>query len=375
MPQVQRATKTVMYLPGAGGEPAGHERISHLCMTRRLADVLGLPFGGECNEVAPPPAGAGYIVPARTLSTAQAAACGIGGVDDVFGGVVPHDFAGTKIITHGLWRADATAPPGWCEAFPAAVRHVVLEGYSAFDPADLEQAAAALLRHGRVRVKQPGGIGGQGQQTIGSGAELARLVQALAEQGSTLAREGLVVERDLAEVATHSVGQVRVGGLCMSYCGSQRSTIDNRGGTVYGGSVLHCVRGDFDALDQFDPDPGTRLAIHQALTYHEAAQRCFPGIILSRANYDVAQGRDAGGRACSGVLEQSWRIGGASAAEIEAVAILLHQPSRRVVHALTSEIYGPHATAPPDAIVLFHGNDPHNGPLLKYAQVIAHADS
>jgi hypothetical protein len=75
------------------------------------------------------------------------------------------------------------------------------------------------------------------------------------------------------------------------------------------------------------------------------------------------------------VLEQSWRIGGASAAEIEAVAILLHQPSRQVVHALTSEIYGPHATAPPDAIVLFHGNDPHNGPLLKYAQVIAHADS
>ena len=123
------------------------------------------------------------------------------------------------------------------------------------------------------------------------------------------------------------------------------------------------------------PVVDTRLAIAQACAYHRAARRHFPGIILSRANYDVAQGRDARGQWQSGVLEQSWRIGGASAAEIEAAAILLRQPQRQVVGALTMEIYGPHATAPPGAVVLFHGNDPHNGALLKYAQVIAHADS
>jgi hypothetical protein len=330
-----------------------------------------MPFGGEWDGTIPPSNAPVYVVPGRTLSAAQAAACGIRGIDELFGGVVPHEFAGTKIITHGLVHDDAPAPRGWCSAFAAAVRGVVLHGYSVFSLADLQLATSELLRDGRLRLKHPGGIGGQGQQVIGNERDLVAFVKGMQEE--SLGREGLVVEQDLTEVVTFSIGQVRLGGLCMSYCGSQHSTRDNRGASVYGGSALHCVRGDFDALDQLDPDAGMRRAIAQAGTYHRAAQRCFPGVILSRANYDVAQGRDAQGRPRSGVLEQSWRIGGASAAEIEAAAILLRQPARQTVRAITVEIHGPGATAPPGAVVLFHGDDPHNGPLLKYAQVINHA--
>jgi hypothetical protein len=366
--------KTLIYLANRGADIAGHERISHLCMARRLAEVLGLTFGGEW-EGAMLPADSTYVVPGRTLSTAEARSCGIRGVNDLFGGVVPQAFVGTKIITHGLVRTDAPAPPGWCAAFGDAVRDVVLPGYSVFAQADLQQAADALLPAGPLRIKRPDGMGGQGQRVIASASELAAFLPSLAGQQELLRRDGLVIEQDLAEVVTLSIGQVRLGDLRMSYCGSQHATLNNAGQTVYGGSNLHCVRGDFDALDQLDPDADTRLAIAQACAYHRAAQRHFPGIILSRANYDVAQGRDARGQWQSGVLEQSWRIGGASAAEIEAAAILLQQPQRQVVDALTTEIYGPHATAPPGAVVLFHGNDPHNGPLLKYAQVIAHADS
>jgi len=340
-------------------------------MARRLAEVLGMSFGGEWDDTMAPSTAPPYVVPGRTLSTAQAAACGIRGIDDLFGGVVPHEFVGTKIITHGLVQPDAPAPPGWCSAFATAVRGVVLLGYSVFSLADLQLATSQLLSHGRLRLKHPGGTGGQGQQVIGSERDLLAFVQGMTE--ASLGRQGLVVEQDLAEAVTFSIGQVRLGGLCMSYCGSQRSTPDQYGASVYGGSALHCVRGDFDALDQLDPDAGMRLAIDQAKTYHQAAQRCFPGIILSRANYDVAQGRDARGRPRSGVLEQSWRIGGASAAEIEAAAILLQQPARRTVRAITVEIHGPDAMAPPGAIVLFHGDDPQSGPLLKYAQVISHA--
>ena len=39
--------KTLAYLANRGADIAGHERISHLCMARRLAEVLGLTFGGE----------------------------------------------------------------------------------------------------------------------------------------------------------------------------------------------------------------------------------------------------------------------------------------------------------------------------------------
>lgn len=373
MPRARDSIKAVRYLADPEGPTAGHERASHLCMARRLADIMCMAFGGEWNAATPAPRASTYFVPGRTVSMPQAAACGIHGVDDLFGGVVPHDFVGTKIITHGLIHADAPALPDWCEAFPAAVHDVVLHGYSVFNRDDLQQAATVLLRDGRLRIKRPGGIGGHGQQVIDSENELAAFIHGHADTEEILGREGLVIERDLTDVITLSIGQVRLGELCMSYCGSQHSTLNNNGETTYGGSALHCVRGDFDALGQLDPDANTRLAIEQARTYHQAALRCFPGIILSRANYDVAQGRDARGHWCSGVLEQSWRIGGASAAEIEAAAILLQQPQRQVVHALTVEIYGPDATAPPGAVVLFHGDDPHNGPLLKYAQVIAHA--
>jgi len=65
--------------------------------------------------------------------------------------------------------------------------------------------------------------------------------------------------------------------------------------------------------------------------------------------------------------------GGASAAEIEAVAILLRQSPSRSVHAVTVERYGAAATAPPGAIVLYHGEDSRNGPMLVYAQVISDA--
>ena len=62
-----------------------------------------------------------------------------------------------------------------------------------------------------------------------------------------------------------------------------------------------------------------------ARAYHEAALTCFAGMLASRSNYDVAEGRDATGRQCVGVLEQSWRLGGASGAEVAA----LEAPERR----------------------------------------------
>ena len=63
-----------------------------------------------------------------------------------------------------------------------------------------------------------------------------------------LARDGLVLEENLVDVTTHSVGQVRVAELVASYHGTQRLTSDNHGEQVYGGSDLLVVRGGFDAL-------------------------------------------------------------------------------------------------------------------------------
>ena len=82
--------------------------------------------------------------------------------------------------------------------------------------------------------------------------------------------------------------------------------------------------------------------------YSYAANECFDGFYASRRNYDVAQGRDTAGHPRSGVLEQSWRAGGASCAEMGALEAFRVDPSLRTVRATTREVYGEAPALPAD---------------------------
>ena len=72
---------------------------------------------------------------------------------------------------------------------------------------------------------------------------------------------GVVVERNLVDLRTYSVGQVRVGSLLASYIGTQRTTRSRHGKEVYGGSAIEVARGGFDALEPLTLDDGARRAI------------------------------------------------------------------------------------------------------------------
>jgi hypothetical protein len=76
----------------------------------------------------------------------------------------------------------------------------------------------------------------------------------------------------------------------------------------------------------------------------------------------------------SAVLEQSWRIGGASGAEIAALAAFCDHPSLTAIEASTHELYGSQARPPASAQVLFEGDDPDAGQILKYVCVTGHDD-
>ena len=186
---------------------------------------------------------------------------------------------------------------------------------------------------------------------------------------------GLVLEENLTDVTTYSVGQVRVAELVATYYGTQRLTPDNSGAAVYGGSDLVIVRGDFEALLGLDPPEEARLAVAQARVYDAAATEFFPGLFASRRNYDVAQGLDSSGRRRSGVLEQSWRIGGASSAEIAALEAFRAEPALHAVRASSIEVYGESEAPPPHASVYFRGMDEQVGPITKYALVEPHGHS
>jgi hypothetical protein len=223
-----------------------------------------------------------------------------------------------------------------------------------------------MLRRGVIRLKKPLSASGRDQTAI---TTLNELDAALEKVGADeMATYGLVLEENLRQVRTFSVGDVAVGSLRISYHGTQRTVTDNQGRPVYGGSDLVCVRGGREALDALPMSPEARAAVAAARRYDEAAAE-FHGFTASRRNYDVAQGIGADGRPRSGVLEPSWRIGGASSAEIMALTAFARDPSLEIVAASHVEEFGAGRRAPADAIVDFQGDDPAWGPLLRYTIV------
>jgi hypothetical protein len=364
-----RGGAVVVHAPPGLGFSDPHEEATCREIARRLAGLRGAEFAGVYDPALPYPAPV-YFVPSSTLvGIAPAQALGIGCEHDLFGGVVPHAFIATKAITHPLVRADARAPDGWSHDFPERVRGAALAGFSAFSHADAAEAGARLLELGPVRVKPVRATAGRGQTVVADDAALARALAPM--DAAELAVYGLVLEENLQDVTTYSVGQVRVADLVASYWGTQRLTSDGAGEAVYGGSDLVVARGGFDALPALGLAEGARLAVDQARAYDEAADACFPGLFASRRNYDVAQGRDPQGRRRSGVLEQSWRMGGASSAEIGALEAFRADPALQAVRASSMEVHGDGAEPPPHAAVYFRGIDERLGPLLKYAVVEA----
>jgi hypothetical protein len=363
----------VCYSAGEGYNARSHECVSRDLAAHKLAALKGYGFGGQYDRRSAY-AGGIYFVPNTTLvGDGTIDGLGIRCADDLFGGVVPYPFVGTKTITHPVVDENARAPAGWSHEFPAAVRDAVLEGYAAFSREDALRAGAKLLDRGPVRVKPALALGGRGQSVASGVTELSA---ALADIDlRELTECGVVLEQNLTGVATYSVGQVRVAGIVATYYGTQLLTTDNRGAEVYGGSDLVVARGDFDALLEIDLPAELRDAVTQAQVYDAAAHAHYPGFFASRRNYDIVRGRDVDNHVRCGVLEQSWRIGGASGAEIAALECFRDDPQLNVVRSRSIELYGASAAAPAEAIVYFRGEDEKVGFITKFTIVDTHADA
>jgi len=355
----------VVYFSWFGKPLQRHHKVVLDAGSKAIANLKGYDFAG-CYESAHDYAGPVLFVPDDTLLTAEASCLGIHSPQHLYGGVVPHLFVKTKAITHGLIGCRAERPQGWSTAFAERARGIVLPGYTVFSRRDARAAAARMLRHGPFRLKRPLSASGKDQTLVATLNELdAALEQIDADEMATY---GLVLEENLRHVKTFSVGEVAVGSLKVSYHGTQRIVRDNEGRPVYGGSDLVCVRGGRQVLDALPMAPDIRAAVAAARRY-DAATEEFPGFMASRRNYDVAQGIGADGRARSGVLEPSWRIGGASSAELAALAAFARDPSMQIVRASHVEEYGRGRHAPADAVVDFQGDDPEAGPLLRFTVV------
>lgn len=344
--------------------PAGnvHDRASRATLLTRIASLLDQPLL-EPMDADQASATTALLIPHDALEAEAAGEAGIFDRCDILGGVVPALFVGTKAITHGLVDDGAARPAEWSIEMARLMGDAALPGYTAFTHADAVKAGRLLLAKGPVRIKDVCGKAGLGQQVVHDATELEAAL--MLEDAGELARCGIVLEENLGDVVTYSVGTVELGGQTVSYWGTQNLTTDHQGREVYGGSDLHVVRGRLAALESLDLPKSLVRAIRCAATFDEAAHTAYPDIILTRRNYDVIEGTDAGGKRRIGVLEQSWRVGGASGAEIAALEAFQAEPDTQAVRCSTVELYNI-ATPPIGATIYYQGVDPVVGAMTKY---------
>lgn len=282
-----------------------------------------------------------------------------------WGGCVDQEFMTTKLATHPAWAEEDALPTGWKPQFARDLEGAALIGFSVFSYDHAARAGAFLLDKRKIRLKDPYASGGKKQSVVQNNHELEAFLRSLPESDFS---RGMVIEEDIENSSTYSVGQISLTGLTMSYLGRQYSANDRSGESVYAGSRLYVVRGDWEALRTRLRMPVAHRIIESARRYDSAAEQHF-GLVASRKNYDVLVGPVTEDGFCCGVLEQSWRVGGASPAEILALEALTADNSVSALKVVVRETYGAAPQLAADDFVVYAGEDDQGQPLHKYARI------
>lgn len=262
-----------------------------------------------------------YFVPFAAVHSDLALDRGISGIGDLYGGIVRHLEHADKAILHALPSHDAQYPSWYSPRFAQHVQAVALPGYTAFTIEDAVRAYRLMRSDGfTVRLKDPANTGGLGQHFIGAEVELAGI---LAQYEAKLAKTGIVLEADLHEPVTITIGYVNIDGVIYTWHGRPYD-VSHDGMTRFGGNELTVVRGGLDVLRKYAEDSHDQLAVEQAKRVFDAYSLL--GTTISRATLDIVQGMSCGGMFLSGVTDPSLRPSASSAAEIRAIEALTDNP-------------------------------------------------
>src|SRR5688572_9654318 len=141
-----------------------------------------------------------------TLLATDAARLGVREAGDLFGGVVPHAFIATKLVSHPSVSGDSPVPDGWSRDLAGRLADAVLPGFSVFHRVDALAAFDALSPLGRVSFKLARGIGVNGQHLVDRREDLLAVLDGLPD--GELERHGASLEQDLQDATTYSIGMV-----------------------------------------------------------------------------------------------------------------------------------------------------------------------
>jgi hypothetical protein len=333
----------VTYMTNRSRAPAGHDSVGRRAVAERLAETLGAHYRRRLTTRRALP-GTPYFVPDDALTHARASRSGIASADDLFGGVVPHAFVATKAITHGVRDPDARAPDGWSHAFNARVEGAVLRGLPRSRATTRWPRCASSSTRRRAASSAATASAAGASRWSRSVDEAAQVLDAIDD--ATLADTGIVVEENLRDVTTYSVGLVAAGGMTLSYCGTQRTVRNGMGHDVYGGSTLACVRGGFEALSTLDlPDDARKAVALRAGTTRPRSRRT-DGCSRRAATTTSRRARPRTARRASACSSSRGAWAARAAPRCRALEAFSADPGCASVRASTVETYRAHPRIP-----------------------------
>ena len=271
---------------------------------------------------------------------------------DFFGGIVPRAYQSTKAIMHPLVSREAACPLGWSHEFSQELVHLelVLPGFTVFNIEDIRTAFNHLYDKGvyQIRLKDPLGYLGMNQFVVTSFQELEQFISDKIVDNEKLQQYGLVVEENLCpeDLKIYSVSFVTVAFHQVQCIGVQRFSQGLYAGTDFvimqtGKYILPELLARVGIFNKED----AQVIIDKALLFRALLNKHIPEIKTARFNLDIVSGIASiySNSTCElvkrfALLEQSFRVGGASAAEIWGLEYLLCHPSVDAVCGVDSRL-------------------------------------
>lgn len=215
---------------------------------------------------------------------------------------------------------------------------LVLPGYSIFDTANLSEvyiAAEQLFAKGltSLRLKEAAASDMAGQYPFTSLTELDSILQG--SYAGQIPARGLVIEANLQNPTTVSVGEIKLSGKKFTTI-AQQIDIKHDGRTKFGGAKVQVLAGSLEENSTSSCWSG----IHQAAQFKRLQEELL-GLQATRISYDIVSGtivmNNGQSQVCSGITDITGRVGGTDIASQLAIAKLIN--SGTVMAAATVRLY------------------------------------
>lgn len=284
-----------------------------------------------------------YIVPAITVDGKMAESLGIRSTADFYGTYVDcRSFVGKSILHPSV---SSQTPTFYSDDFAKSVIGLVLPGFTGFTKHDISQGYSQFPKDtGALRLKLPNESDGNGQYVIQNNYHLAELLLSYDER--FIQEHGLVLETNVYEGKTISLGFAIIGGNTFSFVARQKNDIVRETSgerNRYKGAHVVMVKGDLSVLQQTPLFTTQEQGAIQAARSFYAAYQLF-GPVASRLSFDVLTGYDRRGNRLRGVTDITGRLGGTCPALMVALDKFRINPTLQAVASEVTLNYTPEQT-------------------------------